>query len=144
MQKNKQIYINITVSDLKLSTNFYEALGFVKFSDWSNEVASCLKWSEDIFFMLLTKDFMKNFIQEKSFADMNKQADTLFSFMLDSKEQVDEMLKKAESVNAKVYVNKFNEQFDFMYTKSVLDPDGHILEIGFMDMEKAKAFNVAS
>lgn len=138
----KQIYINITVSDLKASTDFYEALGFTKALDWSNDVASCLKWSEDIFFMLLTRDFMKNFIQDKTFADMNKSADAIFSFMLNSKDEVDEVLKKAENVGARIYANKFNEQYDFMYTKSVLDPDGHILEIGFMDMDKASKASV--
>lgn len=141
MKSNKQIYINITVSDLKISTNFYETLGFIKVLELSNEVASCLKWSEEIFFMLLTNDFMKNFIQEKTFADMNKQADSIFYISLNSKEEVDEVLRKAESIHARIYSNKFNEQYDFMYTKSVLDPDGHILEIGFMNMEKAQIAN---
>jgi predicted lactoylglutathione lyase len=136
MTQNKKIFINIAVKDLPLSTAFYEGIGFSKIPDFSNDLASCVKWTEDIYFMLLTHNFMKNFIERKEIADMNTVADTIFACMLGSKEEVDEMVTKALAHGGRVYTNPYNEQYDFMYTKSVVDPDGHIIEVGFMDMEK--------
>ena len=132
----KKIYINIPVSDLGKSTKLYEAIGFEKQEDFSNAEASGMKWSEEIFFMLLTHDFTKNFIEGKEIANMKKMADGIFALEVDSNEMVDDIVNKAESAGARVYKNKYNEKFDFMYTFSIEDFDGHILEIFHMDMSK--------
>ena len=132
----KKIYINIPVSDLERSTQLYEAMGFEKQVDFSTAEASGMKWSDEIFFMLLTHDFTSNFIEGKEIADMKKMADAIFALEVDSNEMVDEIVKRAESAGARVYRNEYNEKFDFMYTFSIEDFDGHILEIFHMDMSK--------
>ena len=132
----KKIYINIPVGDLERSTQLYEAMGFEKQVDFSNGDASGMKWSDEIFFMLLTHGFTRNFIEGKEIADMKKMADGIFALEMDSDEMVDEIVKRAESAGARVYRNEYNQKFDFMYTFSVEDFDGHILEIFHMDMSK--------
>ena len=132
----KKIYINIPVNDLGKSTKFYEAIGFEKQIDFSNREASGMKWSEEIFFMLLTPDFIKNFIEGKEITDMKKVAGSIFALEVDSNEMVDDIVKRAENAGGRIYKNKYNEKFDFMYTFSIEDPDGHILEIFHMDMSK--------
>jgi len=134
--KNKQIYINIPVQDLGASTSFYEALGFEKQKNFSDANASGMKWSEEIYFMLLTHEFTKNFIEKKEIADTQKVADAIFALQMNSTEEVDEMVTKAKNVGARTYKSEFNEQHDFMYTTSIVDPDGHILEIFYMDDSK--------
>ena len=132
----KKIYINIPVGDLERSTQLYEAIGFEKQVDFSTAEASGMKWSDEIFFMLLTHDFTRNFIEGKEIADMKKMADGIFALEVDNNEMVDEIVKKAESAGARVYRNEYNQKFDFMYTFSIEDFDGHILEIFHMDMSK--------
>jgi predicted lactoylglutathione lyase len=61
----KKIYINIPVKNLASSEVFYKTLGFEKQEDFSDENGVGMKWSDDIFVMLLTHDFAKNFIEEK-------------------------------------------------------------------------------
>lgn len=137
MPTTNKMFINLAVKNLPLSTAFYEGLGFSKVTEFSGETASAFKCTEEVYFMLLTHDFMKNFIEGKEIADMNKSADAIFAYMVGSKEEVDDIVAKALASGGRVYTNTYNDQYDFMYTKSIVDPDGHILEIGFMDMEKA-------
>lgn len=37
---NKMVFINLPVTDIKRATSFYEALGFVKNEEFSNETSS--------------------------------------------------------------------------------------------------------
>jgi uncharacterized protein len=45
---SKKIFLNLPVQNLSKSTSFYEALGFVKNSQFSDENASAMEWSENI------------------------------------------------------------------------------------------------
>ena len=132
----KQIYINIAVSDLEKSTKFYEVLGLEKQENFSNSEGAGMKWSDEIYFMLLTNNFIKNFIEGKEVVDSNKYTEAIFAMQCNSAEEVNEIIKKAIGVGARTYKNKYNEQHEFMHTTSVVDPDGHILEFFYMDMLK--------
>jgi uncharacterized protein len=50
------IYINLPVSDLAASTAFYQALGFIKNDQFSNDKASGLEY-DGLTVMLLTHEF---------------------------------------------------------------------------------------
>ena len=132
----KKIYINIAVADLQKSVKFYEDLGFVKMPEMADENGVGMLWSESIFFMLISRPFAKNFIEEKEIADMHKFADAIFSFEFESKKKVDEMVEKARNAGARTYNNKFTDSIDFMYSTSAVDPDGHILEMFYIDVSK--------
>lgn len=132
----KQIYVNLIINDLEKSTSFYESLGFIKQPEFSNKDASGMKWSEEIFVMLLTKEFAKNFSDGKEMVDAKKCVTGMYCLSLNSKEEVDAIGKKAEEAGGRVYRNKFNDQFDFMYGLEIEDPDGHIWEPMYMDMTK--------
>lgn len=138
MQSKKSVYINLIVNDLAKATAFYEAIGCVKNEMFSNEVASAMAWSEEIVFMLLTKEFAKNFNDGKEFADQKKSVSAFYALGLDSKEAVDEFCEKAKSAGGRVYENTFNQEMasDFMYTFEVEDTEGYILEPAFMDISK--------
>ncbi len=134
----KIIYINLITKDLEKSTKFYEAIGCTKNDMWSNADASCMVWSESIYFMLLTKDFAKNFNDGKDFVDQKKSVSAFYALGLDSRDAVDKFCAKAKEAGGKVYENEFNKKVagDFMYTFEVEDPDGYILEPAFMDLSK--------
>ena len=53
----KMIFVNLPVADVAKSTAFYEAIGFEKNPQFSNEQASCMVWSDTIHVMLLSHEF---------------------------------------------------------------------------------------
>jgi predicted lactoylglutathione lyase len=134
----KQIYVNLIVKDLAIATAFYEAIGCTKNPMFSNEDASGMVWSDEIYFMLLTEQFALNFNDGKDIADQKKTVGAFYALGLDSKEAVDNFCAQATSAGGRVYPNKFNQEMasDFMYTFEVEDPDGYILEPSFMDISK--------
>ncbi len=133
----KQVYINIPVSDLMKSTAFYEALGFTKnpmFSD--DKTGNALQWSEDIVFMLLSREFFKTFIGDKEVADTKATAALTVALNLDSREAVDKFAETAKANGGDHYRVVVPGSEEFMYGYEVLDLDGTILEPLFMDMSK--------
>ena len=132
----KKIYINLPVKSLAKSIAFYEAIGCVKQDDFSNDDGAGMKWSDEIYFMLLTHTFTQNFIQTKEIADASKVANAIYAFEFESKDEVNTIVSKALEAWAEIYKNKYTEQFEFMYSTSIVDPDGYIIEAFYMDTSK--------
>lgn len=135
---SKQIFVNLPVSDLKVSTDFYEALGFTKNDDFSDDNASCMVWSDSIFVMLLTKDFYASFLKEGTqVADTATTSGVLLALPMDSKDQV-QAFADAAAVNGGGY---FKAQTgipeDMMFGYEVADPDGNTWEPVWMNAGKA-------
>ncbi|MCC6257361.1 MAG: lactoylglutathione lyase, partial [Chitinophagaceae bacterium] len=61
----KQVFINLPVSDLKRSREFYEAIGFTNNPQFSDDTAACMVWSDFILVMLLTHEKLKQFISKE-------------------------------------------------------------------------------
>jgi uncharacterized protein len=122
---SKQIYINLPVADLAKATAFYEALGFVKQPEFSNEQATGLKWSDDIFVMLLTHDFYKKFIQDREIADPSKISGAIMAISLESKEAVQKFADTAKQNGGNYYRIDMGVPEDMMFGYEVLDPDGN-------------------
>ena len=113
--------------------DFYEAIGFKNNPQFTDETAACMVVSEEIYVMLLTHEKFSQFVN-KPISDSKSQVSAILSLEMDSNEKVDELVSKAlaaggtESREAMV--------LDFMYQRSVEDPDGHNWEFFFMDMSK--------
>ncbi|MFO0971368.1 MAG: hypothetical protein U0520_03430 [Candidatus Saccharimonadales bacterium] len=129
----KQVYINLPVNDLERSTKFYEALGFTKNPTFSDENASALMWSEEIVFMLLTRDFYQKFLGSKTIAHTLTSNAALIALTLDSKEAVQKFADTAKANGGDYFVADPNKDLDFMFGYEVLDPDGNQLEPVWMD-----------
>jgi uncharacterized protein len=128
----KQIYINLPVSALARATAFYQAIGFTLQPHFSNEVASGMKWSDEIFVMLLTHDFYKKFIGSGQVADMSKTSGALFALTLDSKEEVHKFVDTAIKNGGSAYQVDMGMSEDMMLSYEVLDPDGNHWEPAWM------------
>lgn len=131
----KQVYINLPVKDLTKATEFYTALGFTKNDEWSNQDASCMKFSEEIFFMLLTHDFYTKFTS-KSIPDLTVNSSVLISISMDSREEVQKFADIAKALGGDYFMAEPNQELDFMFCLEVTDLDGHTIEPTFMDMSK--------
>lgn len=132
----KKIYVNLPVTNLEKSTAFYEALGFVKNSDFSNTDASALVWSDSIVFMLLKHDFYQKFLQGKTIANTATSSSALLALEMPSKEDVDAFARVAKENGGEFFEAEPNKGLDFMYGLEVSDPDGNTLEPFFMDLSK--------
>ena len=129
----KQIFVNLPVADLTASTAFYEALGFVKNPNFSNENASAMMWTDSIFVMLLTHDFYKSFLGSKEIADTVKASGALLALTLDSKEAVQQFADAAKNNGGDYFQVDSGIPEDMMFGYEVQDLDGHTWEPVWMN-----------
>ncbi len=125
-----KIFVNLPVKDLNRSVVFFTALGYTFNKQFTDEAATCMIVAEDIFVMLLTVEKFKQFTP-KAICDATKNTEVLVCLSCDSREMVDEMVRKAVAAGGTMY----NEPQDhgFMYGHGYQDPDGHIWELMYMD-----------
>ncbi len=90
-----KLYINLPVTDLAKATAFYEALGFTKNQDFSNEDASAMIYDDSLSVMLLTHGFCANFLGSKTISDAHTSTEVLNALQFDSREEVDTFFEKA-------------------------------------------------
>jgi uncharacterized protein len=125
-----KIFVNLPVKNLDRSVEFFTKLGFGFNAQFTDETAACMIVSDDIFVMLLTEDKFKTFTP-KEICDATKTTEVLVCLSSQSREEVDEMVRKAIAAGGTTY----NEPQDHgsMYFHWFQDLDGHIWEIMFME-----------
>ena len=135
----KMIFVNLPVADVEKSAAFYQAVGATKDERFSQAgQAAALQFSDTIVFMLLSHDFFRTFTP-KTIPDARDVAQVLVCLSEDSRQSVDASLDKAVTAGAKADPTPRQEMGDFMYGRSFEDLDGHIIELMWMDVDKAMA-----
>jgi uncharacterized protein len=130
---SKQIFINLAVSNLQKSFEFYTALGFTNNPQFSDDSGKCMVWSENIFVMLLSHEKFKTFAT-KPLADTKSGLAGLFSLSLNSVDEVNVMM--TNGLNAGGIEPHPVRDYGFMIQRTIEDFDGHSWELFFMDMSK--------
>ena len=133
----RMIFVNLPVTDLKRATAFYEAVGARKDERFSDATASCMAFSETIHAMLLTHDKFRQFTP-RPIADSRTGSQVLLCLSADSRDEVDDIVGKAEAAGA-VADPSPKDEFDFMYGRSFEDPDGHMWGVTWVDMAAVPA-----
>jgi len=133
------IFINLPVSDLARATSFYETVGATKNDQFSDETASCMVVSDVIHVMLLTHDKFRQFTP-KPISDARSSTEVLIAVSAESREAVDAMIEAAASAGGKRDPGP-KQDHGFMYGRSFEDPDGHIWEVVWMNIEVESAGN---
>jgi uncharacterized protein len=125
-----KIFVNLPVRDLNASIKFFTKLGFSFNPQFTDETATCMVVSEDIFVMLLTHAKFKTFTS-KEICDATKSTEVLVCLTSASREKLNEMVQKAVVAGGTTY----NEPKDhgFMYAHGFQDLDGHIWELIYME-----------
>lgn len=126
----RQLYVNLPVKNLKKTIDFFTALGFSFNPQFTDETATCMIVSDSVFVMLLTEEKFKAFTP-KDISDAAKTSEVLLALSLDTREQVDEMVRKAVTAGGTTYSDP--NDHGFMYQHGFQDPDGHIWEVFYMD-----------
>lgn len=126
----RTIFLSYPVTDLERSRAFYTALGATVDPRFTDEKAVCLKWDENIFFMVLKRDFFASFT-DKQIVDPATAAQVQSAFSCESREDVDAVAEAGLAAGG----TEAGEPQDlgFMYTRDLEDPDGNV--VAFMYME---------
>jgi predicted lactoylglutathione lyase len=125
-----QIFVNLPVKHLKKSIEFFTGLGFSFNKQFTDDTATCMIVSDNIFVMLLTEKKFQGFTPKK-ICDATRNTEVLLALPMESRARVDEMVRMAVAAGGATY----NEPQDhgFMYQHGFQDLDGHIWEIFWMD-----------
>lgn len=130
---NKQIFINLVVTNLQKSMDFYTALGFKNNPQFSDDTAKCMVWSDHIFLMIMTKEKFEGFAT-KPIADTKSQLCALYSLSVSSIDEMNSMV--SNGLNAGGTEPAEMKDYGFMQQRTLEDFDGHTWEIFFMDTSK--------
>lgn len=127
---SKKIFINLPIKDLNKSVEFFTKLGFKFNPQFTDENATCMIITDEIYAMLLVEKFFKTFTK-KEIADTKNTIETIIALSVDSKAEVDELVDNALTAGA--IAPRETDDKGFMYTRSFEDLDGHLWEIIYMD-----------
>ncbi len=130
----RMIFVNLPVADINISMAFYEALGFTNNPQFTDETAACMVWSETINVMLLTHEKWRSFTDRP--IPPSTASEVMLAISCDSRESVDAMNDAAADNGGTADINPAQDH-GWMYNRSLADPDGHIWEAVWMDMDAA-------
>ena len=125
-----KIFVNLPVKNLDKSIEFFTQLGFSFNPQFTDETATCMIVSDQIFVMLLTEEKFKTFTPN-AICDATKSTEVLLCLSAESREAVDAMVSKAIAAGGTTY--KEPQDHGFMYGHGFQDLEGHIWEIMFME-----------
>jgi predicted lactoylglutathione lyase len=125
-----KIFVNLPVKNLQRSIEFFTKLGFGFNAQFTDESATCMIVSDDIFVMLLTHDKFQTFTPN-AICDATNSTEVLVCLSVDNREHVDDMVRKAVAAGGSTY--NAPQDHGFMYGHGFQDLDGHIWEIIFME-----------
>ena len=124
------IFVNLPVKDLDRSVDFFTRLGYTFNPQFTDESATCMIVSDTIYVMLLTEEYFRTFMP-KEVCDTSRYAEVLVALSAESREAVDETVRKAVAAGGSTYAEP--QDHGFMYQHGFQDPDGHIWELVWMD-----------
>lgn len=115
---NKMIFVNLPVTDLQKSMDFFTALGYSFDKSFTDENAASLVIGENIYAMLVTQPFFSTFTT-KEIVDATKSTEVLIALSAESREEVDLLVDKA--VTAGATISQDPEDQGFMYSRTFDD-----------------------
>jgi predicted lactoylglutathione lyase len=127
---SRLIFINLPVTDLASSREFFGGLGFTFDEKFSDESCACMVVSEQAYVMLLDERRFAEFTP-RPVADARRSTEAILCVSAGSREDVDAFADAALGTGGSVA----NEPMDhgFMYGRSFHDLDGHLWEVMWMD-----------
>lgn len=130
-----EIFVNLPTTDLERSKDFYTSLGATINQLFTDENAACIVWDENVYFMILTREHFATFT-DKAVADPRSTAQVLTAISRDSREHVDETV--AAGLANGGTEPRAPQDYGFMYSRDLEDPDGNVLEFMYMDPAAAE------
>jgi len=130
------MFVNLPVTDLERAKAFYTAVGFTINPLFTDHNAACVVVEEDhSYFMLLVREYFQTF-SERPIGDPSATVSATTAIFLDSRDAVDSTV--ASGLAAGGSEAQPASDYGFMYQRQLTDPDGNILEFGYMDPAAAQ------
>lgn len=128
----RKIFVNLPVSNLERSQEFFRRLGFEHNPHFTDDNAACMIVSEHAFVMLLAEPFFRTFTK-KLLCDTGTHTEVLLALSCETRAEVDRLLGIALEHGGR----RATEPVDhgFMYVATFHDPDGHHWELCWMSPE---------
>jgi uncharacterized protein len=127
---SRKLFVNIAVTDLKKSMDFFSALGFTFNPQFTDDKAACMVISDDAYFMLLTEPFFRTFTKQEP-SDPRRATEAMYALSCESRAEVDQIVRKAIDAGGRQAMDPTDH--GFMYAWSFYDIDGHHWEVLWMD-----------
>ncbi len=125
------MFVNLPVTDLERAKAFYTAIGGTINPQFTDHNAACVVVEEDhSYFMLLTRDFFQTFT-DRPIGDPAATVSVSTALFLDSREAVDATV--TDGLAAGGSEERAAADYGFMYQRQLADPDGNLIEFGWMD-----------
>lgn len=124
---HRMIFVNLPVADLDRSRAFFAALGYRFDERFSDDRALCLVLGENLYAMLLRREFFAEFTPGPV---SESGTEVLLGLSTDSRDAVDRVVEQAVAAGGSAVRA---EDHGWMYGRSFTDPDGHVWEIMWMD-----------
>ncbi|MGI3784877.1 MAG: VOC family protein [Janthinobacterium lividum] len=125
------MFVNLPVTDLERAKAFYTALGFTINPLFTDHNAACVVVEEDhSYFMVLVREFFQT-MTALPIGDPAVNPSAATAIFLGSREEVD--VAVAAGVAAGGAEPQPPTDYGFMYQRSLTDPDGNVIDLGWMD-----------
>lgn len=126
----KMIFVSLPVVNLDASIAFYKAVGFENNPHFTDATAACMVWSEAIHVMLITHEKWRTFTTRP--IPPTTSSEVALNLSCDNRESVDAMNEAAAANGGTADINPVQD-LGFMYSRDMMDLDGHILGAMWMD-----------
>ena len=125
------MFVNMPVTDLERAKTFYTSLVFTINPLFSDHNAACVVVEDGhSYFMILVREYFQTFT-DLPIGDPAVHPSVSTAIFLDSREAVDEAV--GDGLAAGGSEPRPASDYGFMYQRQLTDPDGNILEFGYMD-----------
>jgi uncharacterized protein len=121
----KEIWLNLPAKDVKRSQEFFTKLGYS-----FNEYGGLVIGSKKFVIMLFAEPAFKSFTRTE-IADTSRASEILISIDAESREEVDEIARKAEAAGGVIFARPAEGQ-GRMYGCGFADIDGHRWNVLYM------------
>ena len=125
-----KLFLNIPVANVQRAIVFFEALGFAFNPQFTDASSTCMLVGEDAYVMLLEEARFRGF-SKRPLGNRAAETSALFALSVNSRAEVDEMVRKAIAAGGSPAVEPLDH--GFMYGSSFRDLDGHHWEVFWMD-----------
>lgn len=130
------MFVNLPVTDLERAKAFYTAIGFTINPLFTDHNAACVIVEEGhSAFMLVTREYFQTF-SDRPIGDPAMTVSMATAIFLDHRDAVDASV--AAGIAAGGSEAQPASDYGFMYQRQLTDPDGHVLEFGYMDAAAAE------
>lgn len=125
------IFVNLPVTDLERAKAFYTAIGFTINPLFTDHNAACVVVEQDhSYFMIQVREYLQT-MTALPLGDPATSPTSATTIFLDSREAVDTAVTAGVAAGGAEPGEAAD--YGFMYQRGLTDPDGNVVDFGWMD-----------